>query len=177
MSLSDDQKLLHRAVGHLYSKIIQPEEEGGWSEWFEMNCKEFDVSKRDGSQVGRTNKLIYSELHREYEQMVESALSEFVKKEGIDDAQDLYMRIYSAQEEMESTVNLLLAAADFKKFVSLMKRRRRKQLKAGTKPELVAVKKDKAHAELLAMATAADDNGNGSRTSTSNGETMHGRRK
>ena len=128
--LSDDQKLLHRAVGYLYSKIIQPEEEGGWKEWFDKNCVEFDVAKKDTTQVGRSHKLIYSQLHKEYEVMVESALCEFVKKEGINDAQDLYMRIYNAQEEMESTVNLLLAAADYKKFVSLMKRCRKKQLRA-----------------------------------------------
>ena len=131
--LSDDQKLLHRAVGHLYSKIIQPEEEGGWKEWFEKHCVEFDVAKKDKTQVGRSHKLIYSKLHKEYECMVENALCEFVKEEGIDDAQELYKRIYNAQEEMESTVNLLLAAADYKKFVNLMRRCHKKQLRSTSK--------------------------------------------
>jgi hypothetical protein len=179
VALSEDQKLLHRAVGFVYSKIIQPEEEGGWSGWFERNCGEFDVAARDGSQVGRTNKLVYSELHREYEGMVERALAEFVEEEGIDDAQDLYMRIYGAQEEMADTVNLLLAAADYKKFVSLMKRRRKKQLKSGAAaaaaaavaavaaaPAAVAVaakNKGPERAEAVAMAqTASRDRGGAS---------------
>ena len=155
VALSDDQKLLHRAVGHVYSKIIQPEEEGGWSGWFERNCKEFDVEKRDRSQVGRTHKLVYTRLHREYEGMVESALAEFVSKEGIDNSQDLYMRIYNAQEEMADTVNLLLAAADYKKFVGLMKRRRKKQLKTGSAPMVAVAKKDLAQVEAVSMASAA----------------------
>ena len=164
MALSNDQKLLHRAVGHLYSKIIQPEEEGGWSGWFERNCVEFDVVKRDGSQVGRTNKLVYTRLHREYEGMVETALAEFISKEGIDDAQDLYSRIYNAQEEMADTVELLLAAADFKKFVGLMKRRRKKQLKTGSTPIVAVAKKDLAQVEAIAMTSAASSSDTNTRS-------------
>ena len=125
ISLTKDQQLLHRAVGHLYSKIIQPKEEGGWSEWFLQHCVKFDTKKK--SEHG----LQYTELHKEYELMVETALVEFTAQEGIDDAQDLYERILHAKDDkkFESTVNLLLAAADYKKFVNLMKRKHRKIIK------------------------------------------------
>jgi len=125
VQLTQDQQLLHRAVGHLYSKIIQPKEENGWLEWFEGNCMKFDVKKR--SEHG----LIYTELHKEYESMVETALIEFTAKEGIKDQDELYTRIFRATKEKkyEATVNLLLAAADYKKFVALMKRKKRQLLK------------------------------------------------
>jgi hypothetical protein len=130
VSLSEDQRLLHRAVGHLYSKIIQPRYEGGWADWFQEHCIKFDVKKNNSE-----HSLIYSELHREYETMVEAALLEFTAKEGIDNAQDLYRRILHAQDDpkFERTVNLLLAAADYKKFVSLMKRKHRSWIKENDK--------------------------------------------
>lgn len=125
VQMTQDQQLLHRAVGHLYSKIIQPKEENGWLEWFEGNCMKFEVKKR--SEHG----LIYTELHKEYESMVETALIEFIAKEGIKDQDELYTRIFRATKEKkyEATVNLLLAAADYKKFVALMKRKKRQLLK------------------------------------------------
>ena len=46
VQMTQDQQLLHRAVGHLYSKIIQPKEENGWLEWFEGNCMKFEVKKK-----------------------------------------------------------------------------------------------------------------------------------
>ena len=127
VELNADQQLLHRAVGHLYSKIIQPREEGGWSEWFQEHCVIFDVKKKS------EHNLAYTELHKQYEVMVETALVEFTKQEGIDDFQEMYMRILSAidDKKFESTVNLLLAAADYKKFVALMKRKHRKYIKEG----------------------------------------------
>ena len=125
VQMTQDQQLLHRAVGHLYSKIIQPKEENGWLEWFEGNCMKFEVKKK--SEHG----LIYTELHKEYESMVETALIEFIAKEGIKDQDELYTRIFRATKEKkyEATVNLLLAAADYKKFVALMKRKKRQLLK------------------------------------------------
>ena len=127
VSLTKDQQLLHRAVGHLYSKIIQPSEEGGWSEWFQEHCIKFDVKKKSEHALG------YTELHKQFEAMVESALVEFTAQEGIEDAQDLYTRILNAKDDkkFESTVNLLLAAASYKKFVALMKRKHRQLIKQG----------------------------------------------
>ena len=93
VQMTQDQQLLHRAVGHLYSKIIQPKEENGWLEWFEGNCMKFEVKKK--SEHG----LIYTELHKEYESMVETALIEFIAKEGIKDQDELYTRIFRATKE------------------------------------------------------------------------------
>ena len=121
MAMTDEQQLLHRAVGHVYSKIIQPAEEGGFADWFNLHCVKFNTAKHS------EHSLEYTALHREYEHMVEKALVEFTSQEGISDHQDLYMRILRAKDDkrFESTVNLLLAAADYKKFVSLMKRKHR----------------------------------------------------
>lgn len=125
VSLTSDQQLLHRAVGHLYSKIIQPKDEGGWLEWMNEHCVKFDVRKK--SEGGGEHSLLYTELHKEYEEMVEAALVEFTAQEGIKDHEELYLRIFRAKDDkkFEKTVNLLLAAANYKKFVALMKRKHR----------------------------------------------------
>lgn len=126
--LSDDEKLLHRAVSHIYTKLIKPSAEDGWGDWFKTHCIKFDVRK------GAEHSLEYTQLHKELEAMIESELATFAEKEGLDRGFDLYSKFLSVKEDnprMAATINLLLAAADYKKFVAMMRRHHRKLLKQG----------------------------------------------
>ena len=129
--------LLKLATAHLYRKIVAPREEGGFRDFFDQNAGVFDSADE--------HKLEYMALYREYEKMVDAALDEFAKEHcGDGDGKiKLHSAIRDAVEAerpdtaapkspkggVEKSVDMLLAAADYKKFVRLMRQRAAEQRK------------------------------------------------
>ena len=120
---SENDRLLQRAVSHVYRVIIAPAEEGGLKEWFHDNCLVFD----DRAE----HKMAYTALFQEYERKMEAALQDFAKAEGLQLHQvyESFSQGKEEDQETDKTVQLLLAATDYPKFVKIMRRRARARRK------------------------------------------------
>ena len=119
--------MLRRATAFMYRKMVAPPEERGFRDWFDDNCHVFE-----GAEKGDEQKLEYYQLYQEYEGLVETALVEFCAQEDIESPAALYSMIDTVYEgdatARESkaagkSIEMLLAAASYKKFVAMMLRR------------------------------------------------------
>ena len=122
---SENDKLLQRAVSHLYSALIKPEDEGGIKEWMQSNCEIFD----DGPEL----KLVYTTVFKEYEGLMEEALQRFAVNEGLTVLQ-LYDRFSRGKQENDATeknMEMLLKPTCFPFFLKIMRRTRRTIQKSG----------------------------------------------
>lgn len=132
--------LLRRATAHCYRMIIAPASEGGLKEFLDEHCGTFaEVTEHS---------VRHWELYKEFEAKVDGALEGFLETEFEDpesrraNLDDLHAAIRrgmddraSKKESMDSAVSLLVAAADFKKFCSIMRQRAKKKVKEPLKAE------------------------------------------
>jgi len=118
---SEDGALVARATNFVYRRIIAPPEEGGLKNFFEENCMLFE----DDDNCGQSGELRLEtmDLFKQYERNIEVILNEFAEKEKLDSV-GLMTRLRSASEHIpqaEKSIQMLLAATEFPKFVRLMK--------------------------------------------------------
>ena len=84
--------------------------------FFEAHCHHFAGGDEE-------HKLVYTSLYKEYEELVESKMEGFTKDEGYSSSRALYKEIQEAVGASPRSalyLNVLLAAADYEKFVKLM---------------------------------------------------------
>ena len=113
-----------RATAFVYRSIVVTKEENGCGlkEFFEEHCLVFEKTE-DGDTGDDEMKLETWTLYKEYERRIEKILSAFAAEEGCEAAQ-LMSIIREAADSMpqaEKSVQTLLAATEFRKFVRLMR--------------------------------------------------------
>ncbi|KAJ8612880.1 hypothetical protein CTAYLR_002076 [Chrysophaeum taylorii] len=101
---------------------------GGMKEWMDDNCDLFLGSTKTGEQRPE-----FFELYKEFETRVGSALEAFVEREfqqeseRRDKLRELYDEIRRGlddnQPSLDAAISMLLAAADYHKFCSIMRQR------------------------------------------------------
>eukprot|EP00944_MAST-04C_sp_MAST-4C-sp1_P009723 g9723.t1 len=118
VKMTVDRQLLYKAVGHVYSKLVMPGEEGGLKDWIQEKCVHFSTPYKEEHFIMAT------EIYNEYELLVEKSLVEFCAEENIE-FKEFYSALVQAKtaEGMGKTVDMLLAAASYKKFYKLMHRK------------------------------------------------------
>ena len=116
-------------------RLQAPENEGGLRDWFDLHCGAFAGHSKDDE-----HRPEFFELYREFERRVSAALEAFVAAEfGQDEGSAKLAELHDEirrgldeppaiapskeQRRFDGAVNMLLAAADYKKFCSIMRMR------------------------------------------------------
>ena len=113
-----DRQILYKAVSYIYSKIVTPNEEGGLKDWIKEKAIHFSTPYKE------EHFILATEIHKEYESLIETHLYQFCEEENID-YKDFYATLVQAKtvSGMSKTINMLLASASYKKFYKLMHRK------------------------------------------------------
>jgi hypothetical protein len=107
-----DDAMIRRAVAEVYSALQE-----SLDDFFRAN--EFEGNDE--------HKLEYTKAFQEYEQLVENQLTDFAAREGFRSGEEFYRAVCEAQDEDSGgttgkMVKLLLAATDYGKFHTFMKK-------------------------------------------------------
>lgn len=121
-TMNDDHRFLDRLWQYSQKEDVQ----GRFETFFKANCHHFD----DGEE----HKLRYTSLFSAFQDLFESVLQEFLKAEGMDQA-DFYERAKAIEASDDGVarhfLGVVVASADYAQFVDLMREMRREQ---GTVP-------------------------------------------
>mmetsp|Transcript_2745 Transcript_2745/g.4126 ORF Transcript_2745/g.4126 Transcript_2745/m.4126 type:complete len:219 (+) Transcript_2745:37-693(+) len=134
-STTENGALMARATSFIYRKIIASELEGGLKNFFEENCQIFLNS--EGEQ-----QLDYMDLYRDYERHIDRFLDEFAKHEELTAVEVSHRLQDAVQGNRAAAKNLemLLAASEYSKFVSMMRRKAREIQKQKDQEAVAAAK-------------------------------------
>ena len=128
--------LLRRATAHCYRMIIAPASEGGLKEFLDDESHIFR-----GWSRGDEHTVEQWDLYKRFESRVNEALENFVaaevagasdRRQTLDELHDAIRRGIDDPDDkrtngVDAAVSMLLAAADFHKFCSIMRQRANKQ--------------------------------------------------
>ena len=97
---------------------VTPNEEGGLKDWIKEKAIHFSTPYKE------EHFILATEIHKEYESLIETHLYQFCEEENID-YKDFYATLVQAKtvSGMSKTINMLLASASYKKFYKLMHRK------------------------------------------------------
>ena len=104
---TSSQQLLHRAVAHIMNEMRN---EGELDAWMDTHCSLF------GTDVKAENDLAFTELHKEYETLVERSLEGFMATEHVGSTQVLFDLMVDATHKSPTSnrhMDVLLASGDF----------------------------------------------------------------
>ena len=123
IKITDRGQLLRKCVSTMYQTITK--RRGPMATFYGAHLDEFNDDEE--------HKLVYTSLHKEFEAILDNALTAFAHEEGFATPRELYAELQDAVAEggtkEEKMVKMICAAADYKKFVRLMKNKARKQRK------------------------------------------------
>jgi len=123
-STTPEGRLVARATAFVYRSIVASKEENGCGlkEFFEEHCLIFEKAE-DSSMGVDEMKLETWSLYKEYEGRIEKILSTFAAGEGCEPPQlmSLIRNAADSIPQAEKSVQTLLAATEFRKFVRLMR--------------------------------------------------------
>ena len=136
-----EQQLLHRAIGAVYQKLLH-----GLDTFVEAHFGSFLVPPGV-----KEHRLEWTQLHQDFERLVEVALEAFCETEGLT-VREFSSRVSEAadDERGQKMVGLLLGASSYTKFVKLLKGKSRRR----AKKDLVDGLTQDAGAIALARAAA-----------------------
>lgn len=123
ISISERDQLLRKCVSTMYQTITK--RRGPMAVFFGAHLDDFDDDDE--------HKLVYTALHKEFETLLDQALTAFAHEEGFAGPRELYAELQDAVADggtkAEKMLNMICAAADYGKFVRLMKNKARSQRK------------------------------------------------
>mmetsp|Transcript_29051 Transcript_29051/g.59419 ORF Transcript_29051/g.59419 Transcript_29051/m.59419 type:complete len:199 (-) Transcript_29051:200-796(-) len=115
--------VLKRATAFLYRRIISSREEGGMKDFFEEHCELFK-----GIGKGEEQSLEFMPLYREYESLVDQALTDFAQLEGLSEedlGETVQVAVRGGTLSANRGLSMLVAAGDYRKFITMMATRAR----------------------------------------------------
>ncbi len=117
MVQTDNQLLLGKATSYLYQAITNRHGKTDIQKWMRSNCLVFDES------IGMEYKHEYFILYAEYQKLVDETLEKFIESEKMtgEDFRNICANVVGEEDGESPQLNMLLAAAKFEKFVTLMK--------------------------------------------------------
>jgi len=118
-SVTPEGAIVARATAYVYRHVVASAEEGGCKEFFEEHCLKFEKDEDSPDEIC----IEAMDIFKEYEAKMETILTSFARLEKLDFA-DCMEKVRVAADiipQAEKSVQLLLAATGFPKFVRLMR--------------------------------------------------------
>ena len=160
-SVTPSGRLLSSLTVFIYQKFESGPAEGGWRDFFNEHCALF----LDPEEDGKGQSLECFNLFKQFEAMLEDALTDFAKQEGKDihEIHNMIGEVDETNSKASKFLKKLLLAFEYSKFSQLMRDRAkiREDLAADSSCEGPTLHMDTTQVEISTRSESKTANDNG----------------